>query len=519
MSRTMSTTLAAPADDESRRHRFGRVLRAEWTKFRTVRGWVLGLAGALVSVVLVGLLGTAGGARSGGNAPELPVGPSGEAVNDSFSFLHRPLRGDGSLTVEVASLTGRIAASPTRDRPGLAPWAKAGIIVKDSLRPGSSYAALMVTGDHGVRMQHDYTHDTAGGRGGATGTAPQLLRLVRSGDTVTGYRSADGSAWELVGSARLPGLSATVRAGLFATSPSATEDTGTGTGFAPAVATGTFGTPVLSGGRPGDAWRYTRVGRDAGTSGSYTATAKGAATATATGYRITGAGDIAPVVGGPSAAGVRTVTDFLVGGFAGLIVIVVVATGYMTSEYRRGLIDVTFAATPSRGRVLAAKALVVGGAAFVVGTAAAAVVVPLGAVLSRAGGFPVLTVTPATEARAVLGTGLLLAAAATLALAAGAVLRRGAAAVTAVVAGTVLPYLLSTASLLPSSAADWLLRATPAAGFAVQQTVARYDQVVTVRSPANGYFPLLPWAGFAVLCAYVATAFVAALFLVRRRDA
>ena len=44
---------------------------------------------------------------------------------------------------------------------GLQPWSKAGVIIKASTRPGSAYAAMMVTGNHGVRMQDDYTHDTA----------------------------------------------------------------------------------------------------------------------------------------------------------------------------------------------------------------------------------------------------------------------------------------------------------------------------------------------------------------------
>ena len=38
-------------------------------------------------------------------------------------------------------------------RSGLVPWAKAGIIIKASTRQGSAYAAMMVTGGHGVRMQ------------------------------------------------------------------------------------------------------------------------------------------------------------------------------------------------------------------------------------------------------------------------------------------------------------------------------------------------------------------------------
>ena len=54
---------------------------------------------------------------------------------------------------------------------------------------------------------------------------------------------------------------------------------------------------------------------------------------------------------------------------------------------------------------------------------------------------------------------------------------------------------------------------------AVQQTLTQYPQVSTVYTPGTGYFPLSPWAGFAVLCAWTAAALALALFLLRRRDA
>ncbi|MFE5030833.1 ABC transporter permease subunit [Streptomyces sp. NPDC056683] len=496
---------------------FGALLHAEWTKFRTVRGWWLSCVGAVLLVCLVGLLATAAGNEGSGSS--LPVGPGGEAVNDDFSFLHRPLTGDGTITVAVTSLAGVIGTGPGRTASGLAPWAKAGIIVKDGLRQGSSYAAVMVTGGHGVRMQYDYTHDAAGAAGAVSASSPGWLRLRRSGDVLTGYQSADGRAWSEVGTARLAGLPDTVQAGLFVTSPSVEQATGTGSGFAPAVATGTFDRVTLNGGWAEGSWQYRQVGRDAGVSGSYTADTKGKAVRAGSGYTVTGAGDIAPVVGGPAASGVRSIENFVVGAFAGLVVVVVVAAGYITVEYRRGLIGLTLAASPHRGRVLVAKALVVGGVSFVAGTVAAAVMVPFGGARSRAGGFPVLTVPAGTEARVVVGTGLLLATAAVLALGVGTVLRRGAVAITVVVAGTVLPYLLATASVLPDGAAEWLLRVTPAAGFAVQQSVVRYEQVVTDYSPSSGYFPLSPWAGLAVLCGYAAVAFGTGVVLLRRRDA
>ena len=90
----------------------------------------------------------------------------------------------------------------------------------------------------------------------------------------------------------------------------------------------------------------------------------------------------------------------------------------------------------------------------------------------------------------------------------------------AVIALTVVTYFFSVPlAVLPAGAADWLLRVTPAAGFAIQQTVPAYPQVSAAYTPGNGFFPLAPWTGFAVLCGWTALALVLAAYLLRRRDA
>jgi ABC-type transport system involved in multi-copper enzyme maturation permease subunit len=83
----------------------------------------------------------------------------------------------------------------------------------------------------------------------------------------------------------------------------------------------------------------------------------------------------------------------------------------------------------------------------------------------------------------------------------------------------VLPPFLSASAILPDGPAEWLLRITPAAGFAIEQTLPRYFQVSSVYTPAYGYYPLAPWLGFLVLCAYAAAALGLAAHLFRRRDA
>jgi hypothetical protein len=83
----------------------------------------------------------------------------------------------------------------------------------------------------------------------------------------------------------------------------------------------------------------------------------------------------------------------------------------------------------------------------------------------------------------------------------------------------VLPALLSTAGLLPSGAVTWLMRLTPAAGFAIQQQLPRAAQVDADWSVANGYYPLPPWAGLAVTLVWTMAALGVAIALIRRRDA
>ena len=55
--------------------------------------------------------------------------------------------------------------------------------------------------------------------------------------------------------------------------------------------------------------------------------------------------------------------------------------------------------------------------------------------------------------------------------------------------------------------------------FSVQQAIPDYPQAGTVCRAAEGCYPLAPWAGFAVLCAWAAAALALAAFLLRRRDA
>src|SRR5271154_5429029 len=195
------------------------LLRSEWIKFRSVRGLVIGLLLAPILTAGLSILTSEGSHCGWGNPTpngqfvsggcSAPTGPGGGLGRGAFYFAHQALTGDGSITVRMTGLTSS----------ALQPWAKSGIIIKADTVPGSAYAAMMVTGAHGVRMEWDFTQDTAGMPGLVSAAAPRWLRLVRAGDTITGYDSADDTTWTKVGTATLAGLPAVVQAGMFATTP------------------------------------------------------------------------------------------------------------------------------------------------------------------------------------------------------------------------------------------------------------------------------------------------------------
>jgi ABC-type transport system involved in multi-copper enzyme maturation permease subunit len=522
---TATSTPVRPTK-KPRREAFGPVLRSEWTKFATVRGWVNGLAFAAVLCVVFTFLvanGTHEGSCTGAGVcqsghPFVPSGPDGEAVADTYQFVSQPLTGNGTITAQVASLTGLTSTNPVNvapslaaTRPGLAAWAKAGILLTPSTKQGSPYAAVIATGGHGVRFQYNYTHDQDSGS--ISGTLPRWVRLSRIGDTITGYDSNNGTTWTQTGTTHLSGLPPTVTVGLFVTSPASFQ--GSSSGF-PTQATATFDHVTIGGASAAaHAWRGQSIGE--GSASFYPTLGSGSYHRSGDAFVISGSGDIAPgvvegVLGTDTAGSV-----LLFGLIVGIVVVIVIASMFITTEYRRGLIRTTFTATPNRRRVLAAKAVVIGAVAFVVGALGAAVGVALGVHVLNVNGTYVFPANAFTEVRIIAGSGAMVAVTAIAVLALGTIVRKSAGAVTAGIAIFVLPYILGSA--VSGGAEEWLFRLTPAAGFSVLGALPHSAQVSYPYTFANGYYPLAPWAGFLVLCAYGALALGVAALVLRRRDA
>lgn len=505
---------------------FAQLLRAEFTKFRTVRAWVVTLAVAAVLIVAFGWVGSqdhsgtctrsSNGAStcSTSGPPHVPVGPGGEPVVDTFSFLHQPLTGNGSVTARVTSLTAVIASKKQRTS---APWAKAGIIIKENTTQGSAYTAVMLTPSHGVRLQYNYVHDSGGLPGTASASSPRWLRLTRSGDVLTGYDSLDGTHWTKIGTVHLRDLTHIVQAGLFVTSP--VDYSGGSNPSSPSLATATFEQVHLHGDFPHGSWNRQVVGANTQTYLTQPTGSNWFQQSDGT-FTISGSGDIAPQVAGGSLPGTGDTMSLLAGGTFGLIAVIVLATLFITSEYRRGLIRTTLAASPRRGRVLTAKAVVIGSVTFVAASIATAAAVAISRHELAANGNYVFPLGTPDEVRVIVGTGLLFAVAAIGVMALGTILRRSAGAVVIGIVLFVLPFILGSAlsGASDSGGSDWLMRITPTAAFAIQGTLPRFAQVANAYTLRNGYYPLGPWIGLAVLGGYAAVAFGAAMWSIRRRD-
>jgi ABC-2 type transport system permease protein len=187
------------------------------------------------------------------------------------------------------------------------------------------------------------------------------------------------------------------------------------------------------------------------------------------------------------------------------ITAVVLGAMIVTGEYGTGMIRATLSATPRRGAVFAAKALVLTSTLFVVGTVTAFVGYFGGNFFLDREGVG-LALGDEGVLRALFGSGLYMAGLGLLAAAVGFLVRH-----TAAVLSTVLGLVFvvgQMAWLLPGTWGEWIAKAMPGnAGAAVTTPVSFNPEL------------LGPWTGFAVFATEVALLLGIAWVTFRRRDA
>ena len=130
-------------------------------------------------------------------------------TSDQFRFVYQPIDGDVEVVARVASVLN------TDD------WAKGGVMIREDLTANARNAMALVSAGQGFTFQRRVTRgDASTFNGGFGGMAPQWVRLVRSGTTISGYYSATGTNWVFMGSDSIP-MPTRVYVGLAVTSHNA----------------------------------------------------------------------------------------------------------------------------------------------------------------------------------------------------------------------------------------------------------------------------------------------------------
>ncbi|MBP8304396.1 MAG: hypothetical protein KBE04_09745 [Phycisphaerae bacterium] len=111
-------------------------------------------------------------------------------TSDEGRFVYKQLSGDGTIVARVENLANTES------------WAKAGVMIRETLDAGSPFAIAVYGGTNGVRIQMRLTAGGGATSDSSTATAGQLaarapvwVRMERTGNEFRGYYSADGQVW------------------------------------------------------------------------------------------------------------------------------------------------------------------------------------------------------------------------------------------------------------------------------------------------------------------------------------
>jgi hypothetical protein len=153
-------------------------------------------------------------------------------TNDSFQYVYEPLNGDGEISVRAVNV------GPTDF------WAKAGIMMRESLRSNSRNAFMLETPNLDGFDHNEPVFQWRSDPGGTTADsgnhvmheppAPIWLRLVRSGNTFTGFWAKDDpsapqghDAWNQLGPTVTINMASTIYVGLAVTGQGGNPNTST----------------------------------------------------------------------------------------------------------------------------------------------------------------------------------------------------------------------------------------------------------------------------------------------------
>jgi hypothetical protein len=111
-------------------------------------------------------------------------------TSDRHHFTYQTLTGDGEIIARISNLQDTGNSS------------RVGVMIRDSLAPNSMEIFMGMTGSNAYRwMRRTTTGGSTSTTNSSTGSVPNTwVRLVRSGTTITAYKSTNGTSWTSVGS-------------------------------------------------------------------------------------------------------------------------------------------------------------------------------------------------------------------------------------------------------------------------------------------------------------------------------
>src|SRR5690606_24573819 len=171
---------------------------------------------------IFGSVGAAGSACYNAATGTYEVEASGADIwgtADEFHYVYQSLTGDGEIIARVVSLENTNK------------WAKAGVMMRNGTAANAAMAIMYLSPNpSNSGPAYSLAHRSSAGAGMSPsgnnlgpvgiGSYPYYLRLVRSGNTFTGYASQTNGNWVLLGSRTIT-MGQTIQVGL---ATSATND-------------------------------------------------------------------------------------------------------------------------------------------------------------------------------------------------------------------------------------------------------------------------------------------------------
>src|SRR4030095_12884411 len=132
----------------------------------------------------IGAVGATGSASfSNGTFTVVGSGADIQATADEFRYVYQTATGNCEITARVAAVQNTN------------PWAKAGVMIRESLTAGSKHALISLTPANGVEfLWRSATGGTSSQAIDSAASAPYWIRIVRTNNKFKAYKSTNGTS-------------------------------------------------------------------------------------------------------------------------------------------------------------------------------------------------------------------------------------------------------------------------------------------------------------------------------------